>query len=217
MGMIRQFFRVIVTIIVVLAKFSAFMAVMLLGAYLLAPLGTINSKDIDLTQFTNVPNNAMMMFFNSEYFSGYLFAVTIALVIFALYLLWQLHEVAVHKAEKKNSMHVQLVFALSLCGLFLHKAWWVMAIIIAFANWQQIGQSISRIIRNGLRTEEEDSKSGAKSESNKSAEHTQAQASDQVVSAANSVSEHSAFRAQQQVSFKVSGTAQVQGRKEVTS
>ncbi|WP_245335325.1 magnesium transporter [Shewanella sp. WXL01] len=217
MGMIRQFFRVIVTIIVVLAKFSAFMAVMLLGAYLLAPLGTINSKDIDLTQFTNVPNNAMMMFFNSEYFSGYLFAVTIALVIFALYLLWQLHEVAVHKAEKKNSMHVQLVFALSLCGLFLHKAWWVMAIIIAFANWQQIGQSISRIIRNGLRTEEEDSKSGDKSESNKSAEYTQAQASDQVVSAANSVSEHSAFRAQQQVSFKVSGTAQVQGRKEVTS
>lgn len=90
----------------------------------------------------------MMLIFNSEYFSGYLFSVTIALVVFVLYLLWTVHELAVHRAEEKRSSHVQLVFALSLCGLFIHKAWWVLAIIIAFANWAHIGESLSGVLRN---------------------------------------------------------------------
>jgi hypothetical protein len=145
---IKKLFSTIFTIIMIIIKFSLFMAVMLTGAYLLAPMGVINSKNIDMSLFTNTPNNTMMMIFNSEYFSGYLFSVTIALVILIVYLFWQLHEVAVHKAQKQNSTHIQLVFALSLCGLFLHKAWWVLAIIIAFTNWQQIGSSISNVIRN---------------------------------------------------------------------
>ncbi|WP_285164509.1 magnesium transporter [Shewanella goraebulensis] len=148
MNVLKSIFRVIFIICKVLLKFMSFMAVMIAGAYLLAPMGTINSKDIDLTQFSNTPNDAMMMIFNSEYFSGYLFSVTIALALFVAYLLWDLHEVAVHKAEEKKSSHIQLVFALSLCGLFVHKAWWVLAIIIAFANWEQLGKSLSNIIRN---------------------------------------------------------------------
>ncbi len=128
------------------------MGLMLGCAYLLAPLGTINSKDIDLSTFTNAPNDTMMVIFNSEYFSGYLFAVTLAVVIFVFYLLWELHEVAVHKAQEKNSTHIQLVFALSLCGLFINKTWWVLAIIIAFANWQHIGASLTDIIKNALAT-----------------------------------------------------------------
>lgn len=148
MNLLKSIVRVIAIIFKVLFKFICFMVVMLCGAYLMAPMGTINSKDIDLSTFSNTPNDAMMMVFNSEYFSGYLFAVTIALVLFIAYLLWELHEVAVHKAEEKKSSHIQLVFALSLCGLFLHKAWWVLAIIIAFANWEHLGASISRILRN---------------------------------------------------------------------
>ena len=150
MNVIKSIMRVIFTIFKVLLKFATFMAVMLGGAYILAPMGTINSKDVDLTTFTNTPNETMMVIFNSEYFSGYLFAVTIALALFVAYLLWEVHEVAVHKAQEKKSSHIQLVFALSLCGLFLHKAWWVLAIIIAFANWEHIGSSITRIIRNGF-------------------------------------------------------------------
>lgn len=141
---------VIFTIVKVLLKFFGFMAVMLGGAYLLAPMGKINSKDIDLSAFTNTPNDMMMVIFNSEYFSGYLFSVTIALLLFVVYLFWELHEVAVHKAQEKKSAHIQLVFALSLCGLFLHKAWWVLAIIIAFTNWRYIGTSISSVIQNGF-------------------------------------------------------------------
>ncbi len=45
----------------------------------------------------------VMVLFNSEYFSGYLFSVTIALVAFVAYLMWQLHEVAVHRAEEHRS------------------------------------------------------------------------------------------------------------------
>ncbi|MGL1958284.1 MAG: magnesium transporter [Colwellia sp.] len=126
------------------------MSVMLCGAYILSPMGKINSKDIDLSTFTNTPNDTMMILFNSEYFSGYLFAVTIALLVFVVYLLWELHEVALHKAQERKSAHIQLVFALSLCGLFLHKAWWVLAIIIAFANWKHIGASISSVISKGF-------------------------------------------------------------------
>ncbi|MGF1751087.1 MULTISPECIES: magnesium transporter [Vibrio] len=148
MNAIRNIMRIVMVITKVLMKFSAFMLTMLLGAYLLAPMGTINSKDVDMATFTNTPNDAMMVIFNSEYFSGYLFSVTIALAIFVIYLLWRVHEVAVHRAHEKRSSHIQLVFALSLCGLFLHKAWWVLAIIIAFANWEHIGASISRVIKN---------------------------------------------------------------------
>ena len=150
MNVLKSIVRVIWAIILVFVKFFSFMAVMLGGAYVLAPMGTVNSKDIDMSMFTNTPNAMMMTIFNSEYFSGYLFAVTIALAIFVVYLLWEIHEVAVHKAKEKKSTHVQLVFALSLCGLMVHKAWWVLAIIIAFANWQHIGSSLSLVIRNGM-------------------------------------------------------------------
>ncbi|MCL1046664.1 magnesium transporter [Shewanella sp. 1_MG-2023] len=148
MNVIKTILSKLATIFMVLIKFVSFMALMLGGAYLLAPMGLINSKDIDMSLFTNTPNDTMMILFNSEYFSGYLFSVTIALVIFVIYLLWSIHEVAVHRTEKMHSSHVQLVFALSLCGLFIHKAWWVLAIIIAFANWSEIGESISSVIRN---------------------------------------------------------------------
>lgn len=41
------------TILLVLIKFISFMALMLFGAYLLAPMGEVNSKDIDMSLFTN--------------------------------------------------------------------------------------------------------------------------------------------------------------------
>lgn len=152
MGLLKIVMAKVGTILLVFIKFFSFMAVMMCGAYLLAPMGTINSKNIDMSIFSNTPNDTMMVIFNSEYFSGYLFSVTLAVVIFVVYLLWELHEIAIHKAQEKNSTHIQLVFALSLCGLFIHKAWWVLAIIIAFANWQHIGTSLTRIIKNALST-----------------------------------------------------------------
>tara|TARA_Y100000588_G_scaffold374292_1_gene449201 strand:+ start:82 stop:519 length:438 start_codon:yes stop_codon:yes gene_type:complete len=92
----------------------------------------------------------MMNFFQNEYFSGYLFSVTLAVVFAAIYGMWQIHELGVHKAKEHKSAHVQIVFALSLCGLFINKTFWVIALVIALANWKHIGQSISDVIRRGI-------------------------------------------------------------------
>ena len=56
MNLIKGFFRVIWITSKILLKFSGFMLVMLGGAYLFAPMGIINSKNIDLSNFTNTPN-----------------------------------------------------------------------------------------------------------------------------------------------------------------
>lgn len=149
MSFFKKAAKKIWAIVMVLIKFSTFMALMFAGAWALAPIGTIHSKDIDLSQFNNHPNEMMMNFFQTEYFSGYLFSVTIAVTLAVIYGIWQLHEIGVHKAKEHKSAHVQIVFALSLCGLFISKTFWVIAIVIAFANWKHIGASISDVIRHG--------------------------------------------------------------------
>ncbi|MGR5390565.1 magnesium transporter [Vibrio crassostreae] len=155
MNFIKIVFQKIWTIVMVLIKFCLFMAVMFAGAWALAPLGTIHSKDIDMSQFNNHPNEMMMNFFQMEYFSGYLFSVTIAVVLAGVYGMWQLHELGVHKAKEHKSAHVQIVFALSLCGLFISKTFWVIALVIALANWKHIGQSLSDVIRRGVQPKQD--------------------------------------------------------------
>ncbi|WP_333918729.1 magnesium transporter [Vibrio crassostreae] len=155
MNFIKLVFQKIWAIVMVLIKFCLFMAVMFAGAWALAPLGTIHSKDIDMSQFNNHPNEMMMNFFQMEYFSGYLFSVTIAVVLAGVYGMWQLHELGVHKAKEHKSAHVQIVFALSLCGLFISKTFWVIALVIALANWKHIGQSLSDVIRRGVQPKQD--------------------------------------------------------------
>ncbi|MFA0115090.1 magnesium transporter [Vibrio sp. 10N.261.46.E11] len=155
MNFIKIVFQKIWAVVMVLIKFCLFMAVMFAGAWALAPLGTIHSKDIDMSQFNNHPNEMMMNFFQMESFSGYLFSVTIAVVLAVVYGMWQLHELGVHKAKEHKSAHVQIVFALSLCGLFISKTFWVIALVIALANWKHIGQSLSDVIRRGVQPKQE--------------------------------------------------------------
>ncbi|ARP38741.1 magnesium transporter [Vibrio syngnathi] len=155
MNFIKIVFQKIWAVAMVLIKFCLFMAVMFAGAWALAPLGTIHSKDIDMSQFNNHPNEMMMNFFQMESFSGYLFSVTIAVVLAGVYGMWQLHELGVHKAKEHKSAHVQIVFALSLCGLFISKTFWVIALVIALANWKHIGQSLSDVIRRGVQPKQD--------------------------------------------------------------
>jgi len=84
-----------------------------------------------------------------------LFSVTIAVVLAGVYGMWQLHELGVHKAKEHKSAHVQIVFALSLCGLFISKTFWVIALVIALANWKHIGQSLSDVIRRGVQPKQD--------------------------------------------------------------
>ncbi|MEZ8412828.1 magnesium transporter [Vibrio splendidus] len=161
MNFIKIVFQKIWAVAMVLIKFCLFMAVMFAGAWALAPLGTIHSKDIDMSQFNNHPNEMMMNFFQMESFSGYLFSVTIAVVLAGVYGMWQLHELGVHKAKEHKSAHVQIVFALSLCGLFISKTFWVIALVIALANWKHIGQSLSDVIRRGVQPKQDATNSEA--------------------------------------------------------
>ncbi|MEZ8826386.1 magnesium transporter [Vibrio sp. 10N.261.55.A7] len=114
----------------------------------LSKLGTVHGKDLPEEYFsTGYPT--ILKLLDSEIFMGFVFFVTVAIIIYVIYLFWQLHEVAVHKAAEMSSAHTQIVFALSLCGLFIDKAWWVLAIIIAFARWDVLAKELSNIIRNG--------------------------------------------------------------------
>ncbi|MCK6264093.1 magnesium transporter [Vibrio sp. ZSDE26] len=130
-----------------------FKAVMTLGILVgssvgLSKLGTIHGKDIPEEYFSN-GYPTILKLLDSEIFMGFVFFVTVAIIVYVIYLFWQLHEVAVHKAAEMSSAHTQIVFALSLCGLFIDKAWWVLAIIIAFARWDVLARELSNIIRNG--------------------------------------------------------------------
>ncbi len=112
-------------------------------------LSNIHGKEMEASEFVD-GNPSIINLLNSEMFMGLIFVVTISIFSYVGYLLWQLHEVAVHESEHRKSAHTNLVFALSLCGLFINKVWWVLAIVIAFARWDVISESLSQIIGKGI-------------------------------------------------------------------
>ncbi|MBS4694330.1 MULTISPECIES: hypothetical protein [Aeromonas] len=105
---------------------------------------------VDAAQFSH-PLPAIMVLLDSEIFMGVITVITLYVVLYLIHLLWQLHEIAVHRAKLSESVHITLVFALSLCGLFIDKTWWVLAIIIAFARWDVLAERMSQIIGHGIR------------------------------------------------------------------
>jgi len=130
-------------------KIISFLVIAIVAAKLLAILGSIHGKDLPESYFSG-GYPTILALLDSEIFMGLIFFITLSVFAYVGYLLWQLHEVAVHKAESSSSSQIQLVFALSLCGLFIHKAWWVLAIIIAFTSWDTISRSISQMIHRGV-------------------------------------------------------------------
>lgn len=131
-------------------KFCLVMAVVVGLSIALSHLGTIHGKELPAEYFSN-GYPTILKLLDSEVFMGFIFVVTLGVIVYVLYLLWQLHEVAVHKAQAMSSAHTQLVFALSLCGLFIDKTWWVLAIIIAFARWDILSDKLSFIINKGVK------------------------------------------------------------------
>ncbi len=131
-----------------LIKAIVILAVLIGSSIGLSKLGTIHGKTLPESYFID-GYPTILKLLDSEVFMGFVFFVTVAIIVYVLYLLWELHEIAVHKSAKMSSAHTQIVFALSLCGLFIDKTWWVLAIIIAFARWDVLAEAISSIIRNG--------------------------------------------------------------------
>ncbi|TWX66005.1 magnesium transporter [Colwellia demingiae] len=138
-----------------MAKVVIFLVVAVVAAKTFAILGAIHGKDLPESYFSG-GYPTILALLDSEVFMGLIFFITLSVFAYVGYLLWELHEVAVHKAEASSSPQMQLIFALSLCGLFIHKAWWVLAIIIAFTSWEAIGNSISNMIHKGITKEQKD-------------------------------------------------------------
>ncbi len=137
-------------IVIYLVKAVGFIVGIGLIAKALSFLGEIHGKDLPEEYFYSGGYPTILGLLDSEVFMGLIFFVTLSVFAYVGYLLWQLHEVAVHKAEDNASPQLTLIFALSLCGLFIHKAWWVLAIIIAFTSWEAIANSLTNIIRAGV-------------------------------------------------------------------
>ncbi|MEH6452165.1 MAG: magnesium transporter [Psychromonas sp.] len=129
-------------------KIMMYIAIFISFSVLISKLATVHGKQIPAEYFVD-GYPTILGLLDSEIFMGVIFVITLSIFVYVLWLLWELHEVAVHKAQEISSQQIQLVFALSLCGLFIHKAWWVVAIIIAFTRWDLLAQRISEIISNG--------------------------------------------------------------------
>ncbi|MCW0470336.1 hypothetical protein OH492_19990 [Vibrio chagasii] len=56
----------------------------------------------------------------------------------------------VHKAKSTKVHMYRLYFFLALWLIRINKTFWVIALVIALANWKHIGQSISDVIRRGI-------------------------------------------------------------------
>ncbi|MCG9788117.1 hypothetical protein [Vibrio barjaei] len=118
-------------------------------SYFFSLLSQVHGKDLPESYFSDgMPT--ILGLLNSELFMGIIFVITISIIVYVLYLLWQLHEVAVHRSQYMKSAHANLVFALSLCGLFIDKLWWVLAVIIAFTNWEALASALSKVIHTGI-------------------------------------------------------------------
>lgn len=148
LGSDNKLTRIAKTIFSYFLKLSLSLITLIGASVLLSKLGTIHGKDLPEEYFSN-GYPTILKLLDSEAFMGFIFFVTVAILVYVVYLMWQLHEVAVHRAAKMSSAHTQIVFALSLCGLFIDKTWWVLAIIIAFARWDVLAAEVSTIIRNG--------------------------------------------------------------------
>ncbi|MGY3570175.1 magnesium transporter [Vibrio paucivorans] len=123
-------------------------------SFFFSTLSLIHGKEMPASDFVG-GNPSIINLLNSEVFMGLIFVITLSIFGYVGYLLWRLHEVAVHETQHKKSAHSNLVFILSLCGLFINKVWWIFALIIAFTRWDVISDGLSAIIRKGV----QDSKS----------------------------------------------------------
>ncbi len=78
------------------------------------------------------------------------FSVTLAVVFAAISTCMRRPWLGVHKAKSTKVHMYRLYFFLALWLIRINKTFWVIALVIALANWKHIGQSISDVIRRGI-------------------------------------------------------------------
>jgi hypothetical protein len=76
-----------------------------------------------------------------------LLPLLLIIIVLVLMYAWRMHEIPKHKADHKKMRQAELVSALTLVGMFMHWVW-VIALIIAFVDWDAVEESLTRILRN---------------------------------------------------------------------
>lgn len=72
------------------------------------------------------------------------FFVMIGGIGLSIWLFWKLHEMPVHKAKQTNKYHkIELVTILTWIGFFIHWVW-VVAVIIAFTDFEEILKGVRK-------------------------------------------------------------------------
>lgn len=108
LGMIKAVILFIVKAVVVIGTLVGF-------SLLLSKLGKVHGKDLPEEYFLN-GYPTILRLLDSEIFMGFVFFVTVAIVVYVIYLLWQLHEVAVHMRCHLHTLKLFLPFLCVVCS-----------------------------------------------------------------------------------------------------
>ncbi len=77
---------------------------------------------------------------------------------FSLWVFWKVHELPIHKAKKSNRFHqIELVTVLTWIGFFAHWVW-VVAVMIAFVDFEKLVKGVFHFKRDIENLKEEDLK-----------------------------------------------------------
>jgi ABC-type iron transport system FetAB permease component len=119
--------------------------------WLVAQLCHIHSKDLineDNLSPENIPS--ILGLLQTEYFMSFVFVVTIGIYVLIAAILWNFHEIPLHRVEKSNPLLMKVVFGLGMCGILFDKHYWVVALVIAFMPWQWVADHVSHMIWRGV-------------------------------------------------------------------
>jgi len=101
--------------------------------------------------FLNEPTGMYRYILDADWFLYILLPILLIVGVGVLMLLWHLHEIPKHKADRKKLRQAELVSALTLLGLFEHWVWAV-ALFIAYTDWDAVEDFFVRVLRRAQAT-----------------------------------------------------------------
>lgn len=96
--------------------------------------------------FLHEPTGMYRYILDADWFLYILLPILLLVVVGVLMLLWHVHEIPKHKADRKKLRQAELVSALTLLGLFEHWVWAV-ALFIAYTDWEVVEDFFVRVLR----------------------------------------------------------------------
>ena len=94
----------------------------------------------------NEPFGIYRTLLDADWLLWILLPLLLIIVVIGLMLAWRIHEIPEHKAQHKKMRQAELVTALTLLGLFMHWVW-AIALFLAYVNWEELEETIVRILR----------------------------------------------------------------------